>query len=101
MKPPFILPGLTSMVLLLSGCASSDLSVRSDFAGSPPTLSRPLLKDQAESIIQANPDVSHAMAYKIAQRRFGSSDNPSKKELKQRAARQEFRDDLVEVLGTP
>ena len=101
MKASFILLGITSILLLLTGCASSDLSVRSEFQGPPPVLSRQLVQSEAEAIIQANPELDQPTAYKIAKRRFGGTEKPSKKELKQRTARQEFREDLAEVLGTP
>ncbi len=101
MKPRFILLGISSILLLLTGCASSVLSVPSEFPGPPPVLSRQLVQSEAEAIIQANPELDQPTAYKIAHRRFGESDKSSKKELKQRAARQKFRDDLAEVLGAP
>lgn len=101
MKTPFILLGAASTLLLLTGCASSDLSVRSEFQGSPPVLSNTLVREHAEAIIQANPEVPDSTAHAIAKRRFGGPDKPGKKELKKRAARDEFREDLVDVLGTP
>ena len=101
MKPPFLLLGATSILLLLTGCASSDISARTTSSEPRPVFSSSLESEHAESIIQANPEVDPSVAYEIAKRRFGSPDKPSKAELKKRAARQEFQEDLADVLGTP
>lgn len=98
MKSPFILLGATSILLLLTGCASADISARNESRGARPVSSSSLVNEHAESIRQANPE---ANAYAIAKRRLVGPDKPSKRELKQRAARQEFQENLADVLGTP
>lgn len=100
MKPPFILLGATSILLLLTGCASGDLSARNEFKESRPVFSSSLVNEHAEAIIRANPEADPSTAYQIAKRRLVGSDKSSKRELKQRAARQEFQEDLADVLGT-
>ncbi len=101
MKPLLMLLVSSSILILFTQCATSDISERRVYRSSIPVPTRSLVQDHAEGLIQANPEVSHSTAYSIAERRLGAPDKPSKREIKQQAARQEFRDDLANVLGEP
>lgn len=101
MKTPFKLLGSASILLLLVGCASSDSFVRIENRNSLPIPSNSLVQEHAESLIRANPDIDEATAYQITKRRLVGTNEPSKEELKLKVARQEFRDDLADALGTP